>query len=253
MIESKVSEFLQKAEEYKQSNPNTILVWQVTEGTLRRNRKIVPPGAQNWPETDADLFDELLNVVEPLIDDEDVDRVWMEAREHNRSKVCFYVHIKNENKHDSVVSIDRSAAGVLATQLVETNKQLVGLLNVKERMLSHLSQKMFDTGIQLRQIETERYMEQQFGQDQSMAEAIKALTPMLGVALAKWANQSNHSSKSPDTDPPQSYPVDEQQTEDTDIDAERLTQQIEWICENRPELLTDERVQRIFNAFTQSK
>ena len=254
MIETEVSEFLRKSAEYKAENPETTLVWQVTVGPSRRRRQTIPPGAQVWPERDEELFDDILKVLDGLMEEPE-SHAWIEARQHNRSKIEFYVHVNvgHEDIDVKKSAIRNEPAGIIATQLVKTNEQLIGLLTVKERMVGHLSQKMLDTGLTLRQLETERYMEAQFGNDETLSKAMEMFAPMLATAMAKWA-QSSTSSKSPaESVAPQEYPIDENNSTDEQVDVDDLMNRIEWVCANRPDLLTEDRVSRIFTAFTSAE
>ena len=253
MIENQVSEFLRLSAEIKAKDPDIEYVWQVTAGDARRRRQIVPPGAQVWPEDDAGMFDELVDLVERLLT-EPVPHAWIEMREHNRSRVVTYVHVDVSTEDEQPNLKTQEASGVIAQQLVKSNEQLLNLLTVKERMVSHLSQKMFDTGLTLRQVETERYMEDKLSQDQSLARAIEALMPMLSVALAKWAHDAK-SSKSPNEteSPTEKGEAPAVNHETQGFDVEDLMIRIEDACENHKEQLTQERINRVFTAFTNAQ
>lgn len=258
MIESVVSSFLQKAVEITTQNPDVDHVYLLTAGDVRRRRETVPPGAQPFdPENEA-LFDVLCEKIEGLMRQPEK-HCWLELRQKGKTRVLHYEHCDISDTEELEVITNVDASGVMAQQLVRQNEFCLNLLAVKERQISHISQKMFDTGLTLRQIETERYMESQLSQEQSLAKAVEALTPMLSVALAKWAStkqsapQGNQTHQEPDQTGQTHREPDQANHATVDngrLDVEELLLSIEYVCQHQKEELTQERINRVFKAFS---
>jgi len=252
MIETSITEFLRTADEYQAANPDSEYVWRVCTGTRRGSKQVVPPGSAPFPEEAGALFDILVEKLEGLVAEPER-HAWVELLKRTKSRVLFYVHVDIAGGDDEDLEIvSTEASGIIAAQLIKSNDQLIGLLTVKERMVAHLSQKMFDTGLTLRQIETERFMEERLSEDQSLARAIEALTPMLSIALAKWAatSQAKEEGKEKGSDEKADEPQETQEGRNGSFDVEDLMARIEYAVENHPELLTQERINRVFGAFS---
>lgn len=249
MIETSVTEFLRSAEEFRASNPDSEYVWRVCTGTRRGAKQVVPPGSAQFPEESGVLFDLLVEKLENLVQEPEK-HAWIELLKRTKSRVLFYVHVDIASDDEEVEVVSNEASGIIAAQLIKSNDQLIGLLTVKERMVAHLSQKMFDTGLTLRQVETERYMEERLSEDQSLARAIEALTPMLSVALAKWASMSQEKKTNGTAEV---QPEEETPGGPVNFDVEDLMERIEYACEHHRDQLTQERINRVFSAFSEAQ
>ncbi|MGI9448193.1 MAG: hypothetical protein ACR2NI_11110 [Pirellulales bacterium] len=255
MINQLITDFLLKVERIIEDNPD-IEAWcySVSAGDKRRTRETVHSSQEYNSENDSQIIDELYEVLDRLVD-EPVDFAWLELRAKGKSRVFCYVSVDVTNPEDQppvLVDSQSEASAVMATQLVRVNDQLSSLMQSKDRLIQKLVVQHTETALSLTRLSTELEIRSQVESENNLSEALQSFAPLAEMALKSYLSQKASKSNEPQQTTPNtsnSGPVVPDLTED---DIEDVISKIEYVCTHSPERLTQDRLNRVVNAFTQS-
>jgi len=255
MINQVISEFLLKVERVIESNPETeAWCYSVSAGDKRRTRETVHGSQEYKAENDSAIIDELYDVLEKLID-EPVDYAWLELRAKGKSRVFCYASVDVTNPDDQppvLVDSQSEASAVMATQLVRVNDQLSSLMQSKDRLIQKLVVQHTETALSLTRLSTELEIRSQVESENNLSEALQSFAPLAEMALKSYLSQKASRSNEPQQTTPNTSsdgPVVPDLTED---EIEDVISKIEFVCTHSPERLTQDRLNRVVNAFTKS-
>ncbi len=255
MINQLITEFLRKVETVIEENPD-VETWcfSVSSGD-KRNRRETVHGSQVYnPNRDSEIIDELYEVLDRLIECPE-NFAWIEFRAKGKSRIYCYVTVDVTNPDEQppvLVDSQSEASAVMATQLVRVNDQLSGLMQSKDRLIQKLVVQHTETALSLTRLSTELEIRSQVESENNLSEALQSFAPLAEMALKSYLSQlASKSNENQQTTPNTSNdgPVVPDLTED---EIEDVISKIEYVCTHTPEKLTQDRLNRVVNAFTKS-
>jgi len=236
--------------------------WRVSAGDRRSKKKVVH-GNTLWSSDQAAMIDEMFEALETL-EGQPVDHAWLELLQQGHSTIYCYEHVEvsEPSKQPQMIMPDGKRVGigenyssaVMATQLVRTNDQLLNLSTSLARMNANLTHQQMDVAIAYTELETEGRIRSEVDASNNMAEAFKAVAPMLQAAFMKWSATAAPQDVTGDSvgvhvdiEP---EPEEDETNTVSDLEVDDLINRIEWVCKFHPSMLTESRVARVVTAFT---
>ncbi len=253
MINQLITDFLLKVERIIEDNPD-IEVWcySVAAGDKRRTRETVHSSQVYDSENDSQIIDELYDVLDKLVD-EPVDFAWIELRPKGKSRVFCYVSVDVTNPEDQppvLVDSQTEASAVMATQLVRVNDQLSTLMQSKDRLIQKLVVQHTETALNLTRLSTELEIRSQLDSENTMSEALQSFAPLAEMALKSYLAQKASKSTEQRQSTPNTSTSEPVVPDLSEEDIEDVISKIEYVCAHKPEKLTQDRLNRVINAFT---